>query len=58
MHERSASPDKTLQIFEGYHHDLINDQGHGRSPRESRGGSRTGWNPEHRHQIGIAYINA
>jgi acylglycerol lipase len=22
------SADKTLQVFEGYHHDLINDRGH------------------------------
>jgi alpha-beta hydrolase superfamily lysophospholipase len=28
MHEHAGSRDKTLQIFEGYHHDLINEQGH------------------------------
>jgi alpha-beta hydrolase superfamily lysophospholipase len=58
MHECSASPDKTLQIFEGYYHDLINDRGH-----EPVTGRILQWienrlSPEHRNQIGIAYINA
>lgn len=28
LHERAGSRDKTLQIFEGYYHDLLNEQGH------------------------------
>ena len=58
MHERSASPDKTLQIFEGYHHDLINDQGHEQVNERILQWIEDRLNPEHRNQIGIAYINA
>jgi alpha-beta hydrolase superfamily lysophospholipase len=58
MHERSASPDKTLQIFEGYYHDLINDPGHEEVTERILQWIGDRLNPEHRNQIGIAYINA
>jgi acylglycerol lipase len=58
MHECSASPDKTLQVFEGYYHDLINDQGHEQVIERILQWIEDRLNPEHRNQIGIAYINA
>jgi alpha-beta hydrolase superfamily lysophospholipase len=58
MHGRSASPDKTLQIFEGYYHDLINGQGHEQVAERILRWIEDRLNPEHRNQIGIAYINA
>jgi len=58
MHERSASPDKTLQIFEGYYHDLLDDQGHEHVMERILQWIEDRLNPEHRNQIGIAYINA
>lgn len=58
MHECSASPDKTLQIFEGYYHDLINDRGHEQVIERTLQWIEDRLNPEHRNQIGIAYINA
>jgi len=53
LHERAGSADKTLQIFEGYHHDLIHEQVTERILQwiEDR------LKPEPRNQIGIAYIN-
>lgn len=59
LHERAGSLDKTLQIFEGYYHDLINDQGHELvvericqwiDARQSATAQRL--------QIGIEYINS
>jgi alpha-beta hydrolase superfamily lysophospholipase len=57
MHECSASPDKTLQIFEGYDHDLINDRGHEQVMERILQWIGDRLNAEHRNQIGIAYIN-
>jgi acylglycerol lipase len=58
MHECSASPDKTLQIFEGYYHDLLHDQGYEQVTERILQWIEDRLNPEHRNQIGIAYINA
>ena len=58
LHEFAGSRDKTLQIFEGYYHDLINDQGHDQVIRrinswiEERLGTA-----DQGTRIGIAYIN-
>ncbi|HEY5809655.1 MAG TPA: lysophospholipase [Povalibacter sp.] len=58
FHEHAGSRDKTLQIFEGYYHDLINDHGHehvvGRIHQWIE--ARLGTTAQHT-QIGIAYIN-
>ena len=59
LHEHASSRDKTLQIFEGYYHDLINDQGHQLVVEricqwiDARLDATA-----HRMQIGIEYINA
>lgn len=58
MHECSVSSDKTLQIFEDYYHDLINDQGHEQVVERILQWMEERLNPQHRNQIGIAYINA
>jgi len=58
LHENASSRDKTLQIFEGYHHDLINDRG-----REHVIQRISDWISERlgptsdRAQIGISYVN-
>jgi len=58
LHKNSSSRDKTLQIFEGYYHDLINDRGHEHVVQRiydwisDRFGSTSG-----RALIGISYIN-
>jgi len=58
LHENASSRDKTLQIFEGYYHDLINDRGHEHVIQRicdwisDRLGSTSD-----RAQIGISYIN-
>ena len=58
MHQCASSPDKTLQIFEGYYHDLINGQDHEQVRERILQWIEDRLNPEHRNQIGIAYINA
>lgn len=57
LHEHAGSHDKTLQIFEGYYHDLINDLGHAHVVERIRQWIENRLNPDHRGQIGIAYIN-
>jgi alpha-beta hydrolase superfamily lysophospholipase len=57
LYERAGSPDKTLQIFEGYYHDLINDRGHEQVVERILQWIEARLNPEHRGHIGIAYIN-
>lgn len=58
LHENASSRDKTLQIFEGYYHDLINDRGHEQVIRRIHD-----WisdrldSTSDRAQIGISYIN-
>ncbi|MET0232938.1 MAG: lysophospholipase [Rhodanobacteraceae bacterium] len=58
LHEGASSRDKTLQIFEGYYHDLINDRGHGQVIQRIRDwiSDRSG-STRDRAQIGISYIN-
>jgi acylglycerol lipase len=58
LHEHAGARDKTLQIFEGYYHDLVNDRGH-EHVIERIGewiSARLG-SPGERAQIGISYIN-
>ncbi len=58
FHEHAGSRDKTLQIFEGYYHDLINDHGHEHVVERIHQWieARLGTTAQHT-QIGIAYIN-
>jgi acylglycerol lipase len=58
LHENASSRDKTLQIFEGYHHDLINDRGHEQVIQRINDwiSDRLG-STRDRAQIGISYIN-
>lgn len=58
LHENASSRDKTLQIFEGYYHDLINDRGHEHVIQRIYDwiSDRLGSTSD-RAQIGISYIN-
>lgn len=59
LHEHAGSRDKTLQIFEGYYHDLLNDQGHELVVERIYQWIDARLRADgHRTQIGIAYINA
>lgn len=58
FHEHAESRDKTLQIFEGYYHDLINDRGHEHVVERIHEWITARLDPEgDRAQIGISYIN-
>jgi acylglycerol lipase len=57
LHKHAGSHDKTLQIFEGYYHDLISDLGHEHVIERIRQWIEARLDPDHRGQIGIAYIN-
>ena len=58
FHEHAGSRDKTLQIFEGYYHDLINDRGHQHVVDRIYEWIAARLGPDRdRAQIGISYIN-
>ena len=58
LHARVGSRDKTLQIFEGYQHDLINDRGHAIVRRKTCQWIEAQLNSSAcRRRIGIEYIN-
>lgn len=58
FHEVSASRDKTLQIFEGYYHDLLNDRGGEYVAERIHDWMAARLDSSHdRAQIGISFIN-
>lgn len=58
FHEVSASRDKTLQIFEGYYHDLLNDRGSEHVVERVHDWMTARLDPTgDRAQIGISFIN-
>lgn len=58
LHARVGSGDKTMQIFEGYQHDLINDRGHDIVREKTCQWIEAQLNSSAcRHRVGIEYIN-